>query len=134
MSRQPDDCSWEEEYMFRQQQEIDELNAMVTQLTAESALFCSAFYISQSKWIEKITGDARSQTDKEVMDGAKSFVANVKADAIDELANTFIEEWPAHTGKYDWMIGTAIMMRKTMITTSSKSSLGELVNKINEEL
>ncbi len=79
------------ETIVSQQEEINELKAMVTQLTAEAGLFCSAFYISQSKWIEQVTGAARSQTDKEVMDGAKSVVANVRADAVRDFKQSILE-------------------------------------------
>ena len=39
-------------------------------------------------------------------------LASVKADAIDDLAEVFQDEWPEHRGKYYWMIGTAVRIRE----------------------
>ena len=94
-----------------------------------------AAYDKDLDWIEKITGANRSQTDKEVMDAAKSVVANVKADAVEEFASVLCS--PKCGFEYrlsDAAKVYADSLRKTMITTSSESSLSEVVNKINEEL
>ena len=119
----PAQISFAREAINEQKKEINELKAMVNALLKAGNLmniglgysddtFAKAY---QEQW--KLT---REQSPVQCL-------ANVKADAVDEFA--------MHIGLTGKALSNYVNnLRKTMITTSSESSLSEVVNKINEEL
>ena len=125
-----------EQVTLEQQIEINELKAMVNaqkdsiyQLTE----FANAF--SEESFVLFYDGGKVVSYDM-MMDKASDLthsthaqcLANVKADAVEEFAMRMGVRSSKALSNY------VNNLRKTMITTSSESSLSEVVNKINEEL
>jgi len=102
--------------VLKQQQEINKLKAMVNALRDAARLYHEGYKSSELEEANSIM----------IMSPAQC-LANVKADAVDEFA--------MHIGLTGKALSNYVNnLRKTMITTSSESSLSEVVNKINEEL
>ncbi len=117
----------------KQQIENNELKAMVNGLSS------AAMHV-----INNLSNNGKAYTlkqeDLNVLQEAHALtpaqcLANIKADAVEEFASVLCS--PKCGFEYrlsDAAKVYADKLRKTMITTSSESSLSEVVNKINEEL
>ena len=102
--------------IIKQQTESNELKAMVNALRDAARLYHEGYKSSELEEANSIM----------IMSPAQC-LANVKADAVDEFS--------MHIGLTGKALSNYVnKLRKTMITTSSESSLSEVVNKINEEL
>ncbi len=121
--------------MAEKQTEINELKAMADALlkSLTETFEIAEIYGDDSFVIFYKDGDATNYHEiinnaADVIEGTPAqCLANVKADAVDEFA--------MHIGLTGKALSNYVNnLRKTMITTSSKSSLSEVVNKINEEL
>ena len=107
--------------------EINELKAMVNALREPLCSMNDSFLEDAIDHIITIASLTPAQC-----------LANVKADAIDSaIGDIGIAMANARLDSDDvlsYLINESKKLRKTMITTSSESSLSEVVNKINEEL
>ncbi len=111
----------------QQREEINELKAMVNALHsalagAQEHQWCGLRHNGRDNkhplWVAGVNALNNTPT---------QCLASVKADAVDEFA--------MHIGLTGKALSNYVNnLRKTMITTSSESSLSEVINKINEEL